>query len=77
MTILERKAEFVRQMLNDTDDSKFERLEHYYKTLTTDRLLGQETTEEMRVGVRRAMRDYKDGKKNFITHEELIATFKK
>ncbi|MCC8199402.1 MAG: hypothetical protein LIP06_12765 [Tannerellaceae bacterium] len=77
MTILERKALFIQQILNDPDDSKFERLEHYYKTLTTSRLPGQETIEEMRAGVRRAMRDYKDGKKNFITHEELIDTFKK
>ncbi|MCC8096508.1 MAG: hypothetical protein LIP05_14955 [Tannerellaceae bacterium] len=73
MTILERKAEFIRQILTETDDSKFERLESIFASMSTERLPGQETVEEMREGVRRATRAYKEGTGKFISNEEALA----
>lgn len=74
MTILERKALAIQQILN-TDDQQFERLEMFLKTLKTECIPGQDTVEDMREGVSRAARDYDDGLKNYISHEEMISTF--
>lgn len=70
MTILERKAEFIRQIL-DTDDLDFETVEQFFNKLQSGRRPCQESVEEMREGVERATRRYFDGQKGYVSHEEL------
>jgi len=75
MTTSKRKAESIRQTPTHPNDTNSEPLNQSFKPLGTEYSPGQETVEEMREGVRRATRDFEDGMKGYISHEEFMSTF--
>ncbi len=75
MTVLERKAIAIRRIL-DANDQDFERLEQFLNSIESEEYPCRYTVEEVRNSARRASEDYRGGKKNFMSQEELIARYK-
>jgi hypothetical protein len=70
MTVLERKAHFVADILNDADDNRFIEMELFYsglKNRTSEPCMY--TVEEIRAGLPQRIKALEDGQG--IPHEQI------
>ena len=70
MTLLERKAHFVSDILNDMDDNRFIEMELFYRILKNQQPAPcMYTIDEIRAGLPKRIEDLEDDKG--IPHEQI------
>ncbi len=73
MTVLEKKAIFIKSVLDESvDEVILDELEFFFKSLTKNRIMPypcQYSIDEVREGLERSVKQVNEG--DFLTHEEV------
>lgn len=72
MTVLERKAKIIRDILNDDNESLLDKIECLISE-SKNKFPCQYTVEEVKEGIRQSIRDVKEGR--FTAHEDVKKRF--